>query len=68
MARFMPDGRHAIVVRNPPGLLEVDLSTGALVRTVKVEASAVSFVRNATVIASPRWEGDVWVADDPFSD
>ncbi len=66
--RFTPDGRRAVVVQSEPEQVEIDLATGTIVHTIPLEAVALSFVGERTVLASTRWEGDVWLADDPFGE
>jgi len=64
--RFTHDGRRAIVLKNEPEQLELELSTGAIVRSLPIDVTGVSFVRGKTIFVSRRWTGDVWIADDPF--
>jgi hypothetical protein len=64
--RFTQDGRNAILLKNGPELIEVEIATGAVVRKLTTDAVGVSFVRGKAVFVARHWVGDIWVADDPF--
>jgi hypothetical protein len=68
MLRFTPDARRAILLKNEPHHVEVDVSSGAIVRTLTIDAPAVSFVDGKTILSIRQWNGDLWMADEPFSD
>jgi len=67
LVRFTPDSRKCLILKSEPEQLEVDVATG-VVRTIPLEAVAVAFAGGKTLLATPRWEGDVWIAEAPYGD
>jgi hypothetical protein len=65
---FAPDGRRVAVSRVGEGLLEVDVLTGAVTRTFRLERPArrVRYVGDEIVIVWVIWAGGLWVAEDAF--
>jgi Tol biopolymer transport system component len=65
---FSPDGKRVVVVKGEPEQVEIDLRTGAVVRTFLMDALHAAYVDGKLVLAKRRWAGDIWMADTPFGE
>ncbi len=64
--QFTPDGRHVLLDRNYTDLIEVELETGRIVRTVSARGGqfeSISFTKNGMFVLWDRFVGDIWMAD-----
>ena len=67
---FDPDGKRIGFVKNTgESFIEVDVSTGAIVREIDPEPdtiSAAAYTSKGLLFTRTTWVGDLWAADDPF--
>ena len=65
--RFSPDGRRVAVVRGQTEIVEVDVASGAIVRTlatpVEDQLAEPTYTPSGLVLIRIRWQGNVWMAD-----
>jgi serine/threonine protein kinase/Tol biopolymer transport system component len=63
--QFSPDGSRVATTRAGQQIFEVDVLTGAIVRTLDGadEFVWVGYVRNDLIAAVRRWTGNLWTAD-----
>ena len=65
--RFSPDGRRVALVRGQTELIEVDVASGAIVRSFSTptddQLGVPAYVPGGTVAVHVRWQGNVWMAD-----
>jgi len=65
--RFSLDGRRVTLVRGDTELVEVDVASGALVRTFSTETgdqlASPTYTREGLVVVRVHWKGNIWVAD-----
>jgi Tol biopolymer transport system component len=68
---FSPDGRRIVLLSGSNEIVEVDATTGAVVRTISTGSSMVQGLsygladadRGEILAARTQWVGDVWIAD-----
>jgi serine/threonine protein kinase/Tol biopolymer transport system component len=64
---FSPDGRRVVMVRGQTELVEVDVTTGAIVRTFATpmddQLGVPVYAPSGLVAVRVRWQGNVWMAD-----
>jgi hypothetical protein len=67
---FSLDGKRVAVVRGDTDLLEIDVATGAILRTMATPGADALFSPTYTqlglLVVRVRWEGNVWIADATF--
>ena len=65
--RFSPDGRRVALVRGDTELLEVDVATGAIVRTLSTPTSdqlvLPTYTSSGLVAIRVRFQGNLWMAE-----
>lgn len=65
--RFSPDGRRIALVRGQTELIEVDVASGAIVRSFSTptddQLGAPAYVPGGMVAVRVRWQGNVWMGD-----
>ena len=65
---FSTDGRTVAVSSNQRRIFEVDVATGAVLRTIDVAANVwrLAYAQSGLVVVRNMFVGDVWLADDPL--
>jgi hypothetical protein len=65
--RFSPDGRRVALVRAQTELLEVDVASGTVVRTLSTptedQLAEPTYTPEGLVVVHVRWQGNLWMAD-----
>lgn len=65
--RFSPDGRRVAMVRGDTELVEVDVTTGAIVRTLSTQTGDQlvypTYTQSGLVAIRVRFQGNLWIAD-----
>jgi Tol biopolymer transport system component/tRNA A-37 threonylcarbamoyl transferase component Bud32 len=65
--RFSPDGRRVAVVRGQTQIVEVDASSGAIVRTLSTangdQLTQPTYTPTGLVTVVVQWQGNLWTAD-----
>lgn len=65
--RFSPDGKQIALARGDTEIIELDASTGAVLRTVKnpsgYQLAQPTYTPAGLVVQRTRWQGNIWMAD-----
>jgi Tol biopolymer transport system component len=68
--RFSPDGARVVLLRDREALIEVEVASGAVVRTVAAPARELLFSpiygASGPLVIRVRWQGNIYVADAAF--
>jgi dipeptidyl aminopeptidase/acylaminoacyl peptidase len=68
--RFSPDGARVVLLRGHKEVIEVEVASGAIVRTVPAPAReqlyAPAYGDTGPLVIRVRWQGNIYVADAVF--
>lgn len=67
--RFSPDGRHVAMLQGDNRVLEVDASSGEVLRTIATGGDQIfqpTYTRSELLVVRGMWIGDLWMGDDPL--
>ncbi len=68
-AQLSPDGKRAAVIRGPKELVEVEVSSGRVLRRIDAGGDQLlgcTYADGQLVVSRVAWRGDLWMADDAF--